>query len=132
MSAAVNTVELEIEAEEIRQALAEKKTDPAKRLAEIEAQLDSHWNAEHERRVQAEADFQRVLAEYLPARDAANEATRAFVAKIERAADLRRQLDVARRKAGAHAPESISVRASRDRKLRDLRQDAKLAAGRNY
>lgn len=132
MSAAVNTVELAIEAEEIRQALAEKKTDPAERLAVIEQQLDEHFETEHARRVEAEAEYRRVLALYEPARDASDEAVAALVTKVERAVELRRQLDIARRKAGARAPESVSVRASRDRKLRDLRQDAKLAAGRNY
>jgi hypothetical protein len=125
-------VALAREAEEIREALARKQDDPRARLAEIERRLEEHWEAEHARRMEAEAEYERLLAEYLPTRDAANEALSAFVSETTRAAELRRHLETARRRAGRGAPEKASVRASRDRPYRELRQNARLCAGADY
>jgi hypothetical protein len=127
-----DVVALAQEAERLKQRMAEKELDPEARLAEIEAALDSHWEHEHERRVMAQAEFERVLAEYGPARDEADEATRILVEKVTRAVELRRQLDAARKRAGGSAPPRASIRASRDRAFRELRQDARLAAGQDY
>jgi hypothetical protein len=126
------TVELACEAEAIREALARQEDDPRARLADIETQLERLWNDEHARLEEARTEYERVLALYEPARDEADKATDAFVAKVTRAAELRRELDKARRKAGLPAPPTTSVRASRDRAFRELRQDARLAGAAVY
>ena len=125
-------VALARQAEEIREALARKEHDPRARLAAIEQRLDEHWQREHDRREEARCEYERILAEYLPARHEANEALSGFVSATTRAAELRRQLETARRRVGAHAPEKATVRASRDRNYRELRQNARLCAGADY
>jgi hypothetical protein len=126
------TVELAREAEEIREALARKEDDPRARLAQIEGELERLWDAEHERLEAARAEYERVLALYNPARTEADEALSGFVEKTLRAAELRRELEMARRRAGQRAPEKASVRATRDRAYRELRQNARLCAGADY
>jgi transketolase len=127
-----DVVELAREAEQIREALAGKEHRPEERLAEIEQKLEAHWAEQHARRVEAEQEFERILDAYEPAAREADEAVSALVEKVTRAVELRRQLEVARRKAGAGAVPTTAVRASRDRELRELRQTARLAAGQVY
>jgi hypothetical protein len=127
-----DAIALAREAEEIREALARKEDDPRARLAEIERRLDEHWEAEHARRGRAIAEFERVLTQYELARVQADEALTAFVSKTLRAAELRRDLETARRRAGCGAPPKASVRATRDRGFREARQEARLCSGADY
>jgi hypothetical protein len=125
-------VALAQEAAELRERIARKEDDPRARLADIESELERHWDAEHERRQQAQAEFDRILAEYEIARNDADEATCRFVDTVVRASELRRKLEIVRRRAGLPAPPSTSVRASRDRAFRELRQESRRAGGAVY
>jgi hypothetical protein len=91
-------------------------------------------------RAEQDAEIARNRAAYVTARDAylgaqevALESTREYVAAVERAALLRREMEQASRRPGSRVsgeiiPEPISVLAGRDRKLRELRADARDAS----
>jgi hypothetical protein len=79
-----------------------------------------------------QAEFRDAAADYLLHQAAGIEATRHFVAALERAVAARGRLDAAARRPGARGghmvPEPISVLAGRDPELRELRAVARVLA----
>jgi hypothetical protein len=126
----MSTGELALERERLAAEVAHK---PEKRLAEIDAELERRSEEADRQRAVNRAAYEQARGGYLVARDRAWEATRQYVAAIEQTALARREMEQASRRPGSRGsgeiiPEPISVLAERDRKLRQLRADARDAS----
>jgi hypothetical protein len=132
----VNAVELALERERLQAEIEERKHAPEERVAQVDAELERQSAEQAEQRAENRSAYEQARDDYLAARDRAWEATRSFVSAVEAAALARREMERLGRLDGARVnenglaeswPDPVYVQSEKDRHLRQLRTDARLA-----